>query len=195
MIRKKRKHFSFTKFIFILIILSLLAISLFAFINTKARYESNAAGTGNADVAFYVLGQNFQTMNINLSSMVPKGEPYIKTFTVSNNDSGKRAETAVAYDLKIVTTTNLPLKYELYLNQNYTDAGAVNIIAGTQQIAADSNGTYFNTITAPEETFDINADETNTYSLVIYFPIQYISNNYQDIIESITLTVDSKQII
>jgi len=144
---------------------------------------------------FMLFGENIQTMNINLFSMVPKAAPYVKIFTVSNNDGTHRAETAMQYNLKIVTTTNLPLKYELYLNQNYTDTGAVNIIAAAQQTAADSDGTYFNTITAPAETFGYSTDETNTYTLLIYFPLQYAANNYQDIIESISVTVDSKQVI
>ena len=192
MIKKTRKHFSFTKIIFILIILVLLILTL---ISTKARYESDSSGVGSVDAAFYVLNEDFQTMNINLASISPRAEPYIKTFTVSNNDGQHRTETSIQYNLKIVTTTNLQLKYELYLNQSYNAPGAVDIIAGSQQTAADSDGTYFNTITTPEETFGHTADETNTYNLVIYFPAQYASGNYQDMIENISLTVDSKQVI
>ena len=192
MAEKKRKHFSFTKLIFILIILVLL---VFALVNTRAKYESDTNSVGNANIAFYVLGEDIQTMNINLFSMVPREQPYVKTFTISNNDGTHRAETATQYNLQIITTTNLPLKYELYLNQNYTDPGAADIIAASQQIAADSDGTYFNTITAPEENFGYTADESNTYTLVIYFPVQYISRDYQDIIESISVVVDSKQVI
>ena len=52
-------------------------------------------------------------MNIKLGMLEPRAEEYSYTFSVSNNDNAKRTETSLEYDLKIITTTNLPLTYEV----------------------------------------------------------------------------------
>ena len=48
---------------------------------------------------------------------------------------------------------------------------------------------------APSETFTFTQDQEYTYQLVIYFPREYMSYTYQDIVESIEIVVDSKQVI
>ena len=94
-----------------------------------------------------------------------------------------------------MTTTNLPLSYELYRNQHYDDTGAVNVISSTTTVAADSDGTYFKTMVAPSETFGFTQNQSNSYQLVIYFSSQYTSYSYQNIVESIEIVVDSRQVV
>ncbi len=98
------------------------------------------------------------------------------------------------YDLVIRTTTNLPLEYELYLNSVYTDANAENAIIDSQVIQ-DTDGTYFNKFTTDTKYFSHSYNETNTYQLVVYFPETYVDEMYQDIVDSIEITVNSKQIM
>ena len=157
--------------------------------NTISKYETKAKATGNVQAAMYIVKEGYQTMNINLGSLVPRSEPYEYIFSISNYDGTNRAEVNLQYDLKIVTTTNLNLSYELYLND-----GTDNIIL-TDNIEADEDGTYFKNMTTETKSFGFDKDEMNVYKLVVYFPEIYKDIKYQDIIEGVEIQVNSKQII
>ena len=99
----------------------------------------------------------------------------------------------MVYNLTIRTTTNLPLTYELYKNQKYTDSGAVNIIK-TNTVEPDEYGTYFRNMTTQEENLYYKEPKTKIYELVIHFPENYNTINYQNIIEALEMQVDSHQV-
>ena len=160
-----------------------------------SRYQSTVNTNPNINVAFFVINTQYQSQNVVLSKIMPSDDPYLVNFSVSNNDGTNRLGVNATYDLKIVTTTNLPLEFELYRNQVYSDNGAVNIISNTTSVAADEDGTYFKTLVAPSESFSFTANQTFNYQLVIRFPRAYMSYSYQDIVESIEIVVDSKQVI
>lgn len=172
----------------------LLIISIFSVPTTLSKYESTTSSTAHAQVAFYLLKTTYSTEAILLEEIAPRNNPYTYTFTVSNNDGTNRTETNLQYDLTIRTTTNLPLTYELYLNSVYTDANPENAITD-DDVIQDSDGTYFNVFTTDTQYFSYSYNETNTYQLVVYFPSTYVDEMYQDIVDSIEITVDSKQII
>ena len=160
-----------------------------------SRYQSTANSNTSIDVAFYIINTSYQSQNVVLSKMEPSSDPYLVNFTVANNDGTNRLGVDATYDLKIVTTTNLPLEYKLFRNQTYDTPGAVNIISSSTTVAADEDGTYFKTMVAPSENFSYTTDQQYSYQLVIYFPTTYMSYNYQDIVESIEIVVDSRQIL
>lgn len=167
---------------------------LFFIIYTVSRYKSDAESNANIQTALYLLKEDHQTMNISLDSMIPSDTPYVYTFSISNNDGKNRTEVNLEYDLKITTTTNLPLTYQLYLNQDYTNPNSTNIIK-ENEVNQDEYGTYFRHISTDTQKFDFNTDKTNIYTLVIYFDSKYKDIKYQDIIEGIEINVDSKQIV
>ncbi|MDO5555535.1 MAG: hypothetical protein Q4G09_02455 [Clostridia bacterium] len=187
----KKKLINKLKYIIILICLIL---SIFFLYKTFSKYESTSTSRGNIEVAFYILNEDYQSMNLSLPEFTPRNEPYVCTFSVANNKDGRRTDTRLEYDLSIRTTTNLPLTYELYLNENYNSNNATNIIT-SNLVEQDSDGTYFRNISTETKSFGFQTNETNTYNLVIYFPIQYRLIQYQDIIESIEVIVTSKQIV
>ena len=191
MISKKRFIIAIKMSMAIIFLLTSIAILPKVF----SRYQSVANTNPNINVAFYIINTEYQSQNVILSKIVPSDNPYFVNFTVANNDGTNRLGVDASYDLKIVTTTNLPLEYELYRNQQYNDTGATNIISSTTSVAADADGTYFKTMIAPSETFTFTQDQEYTYQLVIYFPREYMSYTYQDIVESIEIVVDSKQVI
>lgn len=160
-----------------------------------SRYQSSANTNPDINVAFYIINTEYQSRNIVLSKIEPSDDPYLVNFTISNNDGTNRLGVDAVYDLKIVTTTNLPLSYELYRNQTYNTNGAVNVISSTTSITTDQDGTYFKTMIAPSESFSFRENQTYSYQLVIYFPRDYMSYSYQDIVESIEIVVDSKQVV
>lgn len=175
------------------IILSFFLV-VYIIISTFSKYTSNASSNPDIQTAVYLLKEDHQSMNISLNSMLPGQTPYVYNFSISNNDGVNRLETNLEYYLKIKTTTNLPLEYELFLNQDYQNPSSTNIIK-TNVVEQDSDGTYFRKIETDKKNFGFISNEQNIYTLVIYFDSQYNNINYQNIIESIEIEIDSKQVL
>ena len=187
----KKKFFSYMKtnilcLTFLIIILNIPS--------TLSKYTSNSSSDVKTDVAFYIVKTDYKTEEILLDEIVPREEPYVYTFEVSNKDGKNRTETNLSYDLSIRTTTNLPLEYELYLNEDYKDSGASTIFT-SDNTEQDSDSTYFRNFKTDTKYFSYLYDEKNTYQLVVRFPKDYIDYKYQDIYESIEITIKSKQIV
>lgn len=189
MISKKNKRI----FLKTIILITCILIITRLFVLVLAKYESISNSNANVDVAFYLLKDDYKKMTTSLDSILPQDDVYVYTFSIGNEDGEQKAEVDLEYELKIRTTTNLPLTYELYMNQKYTDSGAKNIIK-ENNIALDEDGTYFRTITTNNEKLSYKEGKTNLYQLVIHFPKQYDTENYQNIIELIEITVNAHQI-
>ena len=181
-------------FIKALIIILGIIVATRLFVLILARYESMSNSVANVYVAFYVLKDDYKTMTTNLDSLLPQDDAYIYTFSIGNQDGTQTAEVDLEYELTIRTTTNLPLTYELYMNQQYTDSNAQNIIT-ENKIEADEQGTYFRKLLTDKVSLSYKVATTNQYQLVVHFPKEYNTENYQDIIELIEITVDSHQVI
>ena len=186
MINKKR-FLMINKFS-LAVILLLILIIIIPF--TFSKFSSTTSGNAKIETAFYILNASYFTEEIDIGDLVPREEPYIYSFTVSNNDGTDRLETKMNYDLEIITTTNLPLTYKLYLNDNHD----TNIIT-EEKIVQDENDTYFKNLKTTSKTFGFLRDETDKYELYVYFPSTYTDFNYQDIIELITINIESKQVL
>ena len=158
---------------------------------TYSKFQSHAKSNADVKTAFYIIDSNSENKQIVLDKMIPQDEPYTYNFIVANNNGEKRCETNMEYTLTITTTTNLPLTYKLYLNEKYTDPNSKNIII-SEETAPDDDGTYFKTIKTNKLTFSHEKDESNIYQLVVEFPKQYNTTDYQDSVEAIIINVDSK---
>ena len=112
----------------LVILLICLIIIMRIFTLVLSKYESTTSSNANVDIAFYLLNEDFQTMTLNLASIFPQDEEYVYTFSIGNQDGEKVAEVNLEYELSMRTTTNLPITYELYMNEDYTDSNATNII-------------------------------------------------------------------
>lgn len=172
----------------------MLILLIFVIPYTYSKYESTANSNIKSEVAYYILNADYMTDSIRLTNLVPSDEPYIYTFTISNNDGTNRLETRLKYDLTILTTTNLPLTYELYMNEDYNNPSATNIIQ-TNIDTLDEHGTYFKEMKVSTSYFNYQFDEENEYTLLIYFPKTYISHQYQDLIDSLEIIIDSEQLL
>jgi len=187
----KKKFVLFNKInlliIILLILLKLLPVTL-------SRYESNATGETNTNIAYYLLEPNYYTDNIKLNTLGIQQEPYVYNFTISNFNENDHSEVDLTYILSIVTTTNIPLRYELYENEDYTSINKTNLITTNNTvIEPDSDGTYFQTITMNEEEMLYSEDITNSYTLLIYYDGNNADSKYQDTIEGVRIIIDSKQ--
>ncbi len=189
MISKNNKRVATKSLIIILCVVIITRL----FVLILARYESVSDSKAEVDFAFYLLKDDYKTMTINLDSLLPQDDAYVYNFSIGNEDGTDRAEVDLEYELTIRTTTNLPLTYELYMNQKYTDFGAQNIIKNNE-IALDEHGTCFRTLTTEKINLSYKVGTTNLYQLVVYFPKEYNTENYQDIIELIEITVNAHQV-
>ena len=190
MINKKIKRL-YSKII-ILIICLIISLRLFTLVLSK--YESISNSNAIVEIAFYLFKEDYKNMTTHLSAIYPKDGVYVYTFSIGNENEFERAEVDLEYDLKIRTTTNLPLIYKLYMNEDYSLPKSTNIIKDTI-VEKDENGTYFKKIITEPIFLNYKVGTTNTYQLVVEFPITYNQEIYQDIIEMIEISVDAKQVI
>ena len=172
------------KKIIVLILCILIVIRIITLVMSK--YETSSNSEANIDTAFYVLNDDYQTMSLNLDSLIPSSNPYVYTFSISNEKDGNVTETDLVYNLKIRTTTNLPLTFELLENEN-----TISDITGS--VNKDADGTYFRTISVGDRYFKHSISGTNIYKLVVSFPEDFTSIAYQDIIELVEISVTSSQ--
>ena len=177
-------------------ILGLTASLFFALYRTFSSYQTVITGDISSNIAFYLTKSDYQVQQIYLSSITPRNEPYVYSFSVANRDGNKISDVDIEYVLKVVATTNLPLRYELYMNENYTSAGATNLVNNNNTtLERDEYNTIFKTITLTKENLLYTTPKTNSYTLLIYYDATNTNAKYQDTVESIRIVTDSRQII
>lgn len=178
----------------LLVIIILLLISSIPV--TLSRYDSLAIGKTSTNIAFYLLKPDYVTNNIKLTTLTPSDTPYVYTFSISNYDAVSTSEVDLEYTLKIVTTTNLPLTYKLYKNEDYTSNSSTNLVTNNNTtIEQDDDGTYFKYITLNKEEMYYTTPQKNNYTLLIYYTRESANAKYQNTIESIRIIIDSNQIV
>ena len=105
------------KNIIIIIMIVIISIMAFKLVETFARYSSNSNSEASVNVAFWFLGNSAeeqQEKRIILEKLQPSNEYQAYSFSISNNNGTKTAQTDIKYQIDIITTTNLPLNYYLY---------------------------------------------------------------------------------
>lgn len=191
----KKKLFKTITIITLIIIIIFTALQI---TKTLARYETVGTAQKDVDVAFWVAGSTFQTENITLSNIYPSDTPFEYTFSISNfNEAGKRAETDIEYDITIITSTYLPLSYEVV--KKGTD-GAETDCTKTEQLYTDDDNTYYRQIkletSSPNNfTMDCSSNKTDTFVLKVTFPKSSANPDYADLIEDIKINLSARQII
>lgn len=187
----KKKIFMINRVTILLVIFAILMLIIPI---TYSVLKTDTSSDYKLDTAFYILKSDYYEKEIKLGEIYPSDNPFVYNFSISNFDGNKRLETLMDYYLKIVTTTNLPLSYELYMNQDYNDSDAKSIVIN-DHIDADSNGTYFRYLETDVQRFGFDVDTTNKYQLVVKFPKEYESFEYQGILEYVGIVIESKQVI
>ena len=210
---RERKAIKVKRRIKLLVALTILLILYKIIFSSYSLYESEASSNAEIDVAFYVVDDKYETKTITLDDMLPGDTQYCK-FSVANfykdeNNQEIVSETDMKCDLKIRTTTNLPLKYELYIDQ---DINQGKTVLDTEQLEKghwDEYDTIFKYLVnkngTEEEKEQCITDTINfsyaqqlarTYILKITFPEDECKNyEYSNIMECIEITVDSHQLL
>lgn len=161
---------------------------LFKVPESLSRFTSLLSSDANISIAFYVIDTEYQTEEIKLDKIIPSDTAYEYNFSVANYNKTKRLETNAEYNLVIRTTTNLNLEYELYENNSNES------VILSKELTQDEDGTYYNVIKTDKEQFGYTKNQINYYTLSIKFPLEYMSYDYQDIIESIEIIILSEQV-
>ncbi|MBQ8534169.1 MAG: hypothetical protein IJ463_00605 [Bacilli bacterium] len=173
-------------------LLFVLFLSGFLFSISLASYQSQTRLRANIDKALYVLNREKMSFNIDSSKIIPSDDPYTYKFSVSNYTEDKESDFNIVYNLKIKTTTNLPLTLELYKN---TDLN--NNILSNAEIKQDVDGSYYKVYSVSDEVLMEYKDKViDVYTLSIDFPKSYAEDlTYADCIEAIEVILDSSQAV
>ena len=128
--------------------------------------------------------------------IIPSNDPYTYRFSVSNFNADHDSDVDLSYTISMKTTTNLPITIKMYRNELPTATGATNIFGGAS-IRQDEDNTWYRLYTTNSEyTMNYANHVTDIYTIVVDFPAGYASNTtYANSIESIEITLDSKQIV
>ncbi len=213
----RRKFLSKKKINFLTVFLILdVFVILTMFNTTGAVYSSKAIGNTEMEVALYAFSAEQlsqldkvngkvidDSIDISLGDISPGETKYYK-FDVYNYLTDEKdnviatAETNISYNLKIITTTNLPLEYKLYMNQSAYSSNASNILNNASystNMITDGYGTFYQVFAVDEQCFKHSKSSVDEYTLVVNFPGEYSDVLYQDLIESIKIQVESKQVL
>ena len=87
-----------------------------------------------------------------------------------------------------MTTTNLPIDYQIYLGDDTT-----NIIS-KKEVFQDEDMMYFNRYMTSTRSFSKDKDMVDKYKIVINFPKEYNDSKYQDLLDSVEVVIESKQV-
>ena len=185
--RKRRRKNNKILFLWILLAIIMIVITISIVRSTLARYSSTASSTANIELAYYLLGEESISQDLKLASILPQASPYVHEFSVANYKDGDRTQTALEYTIKIKMTTNLHLDVSVNKKNQST-----NLVTSTRT-EQDADGTFFKYITVQGDEFGYSTNQQNIYELKITFPTIYNSADYEGIIEYLQLTIESKQ--
>lgn len=191
----KNKKNSYRNLIFLLIAIVLLIIIGIAI--TMARYTSTGNTTVNAEVAFYVIEEGFQTGNIMLSNLYPREDPFEYEFTVANTDGTNVSEVSLDYNMDMTITTNLPLDIKIYKkasgSNTYSELTSTSDIENNI-VLDESRQCYIRKIKLKNGAFTFNQTQTDTYKISAEFPIEYNEvEAYEGVIDNVSILLEATQ--
>ena len=185
------------RFVIVILVMFLLIVIAIRLLQIAyAAYESQAKLNANINQALYILEAGGMDFNIDLDKIEPSPDPYIYKFSISNFEGNRHSDVDIEYQINLTTPTNLPLRYELYRNENYDEATATDLFENAT-IKQDIDGAWYNYLEGTEKyLFPYTEDMTDIYTLVIHFDESHKQNTdaYADNLESIEVEINSNQV-
>jgi hypothetical protein len=198
MVKNFLERFDTQRFIFVgkIILILLACVIIFNLVDrTNTRYESEANVSAEASVAFFVIDQGTYEGSISLTGLEPSTQPFYYTFFVRNYDeNGYRTDVNLTYDIKVETTTNLPLTYEIIRNQSFS--GTHTNLLTNWTTRQDDNDVYYKTSNIlGTYSFGHAANQIDQYTIKVNFPISYKDYpEYQGSIELFSIIINATQV-
>ena len=180
------------KLLVILVLIAIIVVAIILIRNTLARYESDATSSKDVDAAFWIVNNTFESNQVVIKDIYTADTTYDYSFTVSNFEGNKKAETDLTYDLVLKMTTNLPLEYDVQKNGKACKK--------TEELIQDEDGTYYRQIKLDTDANGLKmkqgTDQTDTFVIKVKFPKSNNTNlEYADLMEYIKLDLTAKQVI
>lgn len=186
--KKFKSTFKLTLIIlFIVLIINLVGV-------TYSRYESKANMNVQANIALFLVDQGTYNGSIALEGLEPSSTPYTYVINVRNYNDTYRTDVDLTYHVKFETTTNLPLNFSVYRNEEYSN-NATNIISSSSY-RQDGDVYYKVYETNGDYSFHYNSNEQDYYTIVVEYPEAYknFPDLYQGKIDLITVIITAEQV-
>ncbi len=178
-------------FLFLIVTINILGI-------TYSRYESNTSASGAADIAFFIVEPGYYEGTLSLNGLIPRRNPFIYTIDVSNFKDSHRTNVNLKYHIRFETTTNLPLNYEIYKDEQYTQFATNLVTVSNTSMYQDDNGVYYKKMEIPNEySFTYSSDQTNVFRIVVFFPEVYKNQplEYSNYVELFSIIITAEQVV
>lgn len=172
--------------ILVFIVVSLSIIGLFCFSSSFGIYSSSKESTAKIDLAYSLVEVDDQEKNLSLSNILPDNKERYLIISVSNFTEDKIIDINMKYNIKIKTTTNLPIKYNLYDEND-------NLLSTNNELLRDEYGTIFYSITTDSINITYDKKITNIYKIGYTLDDEYATEEYQDIIELLSVSINAEQ--
>ncbi len=172
--------------VLIVLILIIVGINM-----TMARFRSKSDTETNAQIAFYLVNDQYQEGHLFLKDLYPREESFDYTFTVSNYDEERVSETSLEYSIELEITTNLPLQFEIFKNDKKVE-GKDNI---DDTVHLDNQlQSYVRTILIKNNELQFSKETTDTFKVAVTFPIKYNEHEeFQGLIDNVNIKLESRQ--
>ena len=175
-------------------ILLFFAISLIR--TTNASYKTSTNLAIKPDFAAFIFQEEMFEFIMETSGIKPRDESYVYSFTVANYNDQKECDIDLTYTINISTTTNLPLEYKLYKDEDYTLSSSTNLL-NSKKVVQDEDNSWYNEYTIDniyEMYYSVNTK--HVYYLVVNFDKDYGDNiEYANLIDNIRINIEAKQLI
>ena len=185
------RDFKLYLFFSILLIVTLVSLGKFNF--TQARYESETTVSVEPTLAFFIVDVQNASGQIKLDGIIPRAEPYLFAFEVSNFKETEHANVDLTYSIEVITTTNMPLNFKLFKGNDTTQ----NEIS-TDTITTDENGVYYRHLVIDDvSVMNYSVNVTDTYTLWVEFPVSNMAypDVYVGIIDLVDIKINAEQVV
>ena len=182
----------FKRYVFLSILMIITLIVLGSVKLTQARYENETMIRVKPTLAFFIVDVQSQTGQIKLEGMVPRDDPYLFSFNVSNFKNTEHANVDLTYTIEIITTTNMPLNFRIFKGNGQSN----EIDSDTTTTNVD--GVYFRHLVMNDVTTMLYSQNvTETYTLWVEFPASYkqYADSYAGIIDLVDIKINAEQVV
>lgn len=172
----------------IITVILLISISFFSgitysFFNSNAKMKSTNQGIAN----FIFEAKKVDTIQLDLNELVP-GDKKEYLFSVTNANSSKVSDVTIEYQMKIKTYHFIPTVIKLYtVKGEKTDF----LAECNETPTRDSNNMVV--CNMPTETLETGSNIVNDYKLEIEFPSEYNDVMYSNLVDFISIDIESWQ--
>lgn len=181
--------------LFCTFLLGILVVGIYSFNRSFSAYESHANLSLDIQTAMFVVEPGIMSFNIDLDQIIPSDNSYIYTFSISNFNETMKSDVDLEYNLYLQTTTNLPLSYRLYTEEEYNQNNP-GLLTKKERKQDDDNSWYNLMTVETKYQFSYKEKKTYIYYLVIDFPTTYKNVlEYSESLENIKMIIDAQQVV